>query len=153
MKRPTKKLKKQRLDRSLERDRAKSAHDEVMRVGYEILDEIVCPVVGIKGVWADLTQAELSLYLDSRRREAVRQRKAIITKIARRYGASEYSLAMVWDKPVALVALVAMGRSAYERHEEGKKARPVPNKEAWSLLARMDKRINARRRARQASGD
>lgn len=142
MKKLTKKVKEKRLSRHLERVDLKAAETEVMRVAYEILDEIVCPVVGIKGAWADLTQAEIPLYLDSSKREATRQRKEIITKIAKRYGASEYSLAQVWRQPLALVALVAMGRGVYRRYADGdKKGKAVPPDQAWSYLAYADERL------------
>ena len=114
----------------------------VDKVAYEILDEIVCPVVGIKGVYADITQAEIALYLSDTKREAVRQRKEIIARIAKRYGASEYALSTVWHQPIALVALVAMGKGEYRSYAEGdKKGRAIPAEEAWACLAHTDEHI------------
>ena len=116
----------------------------VDKVAYEILDEIVCPVVGIKGCWADVTQAEIPLYLSDVKREAVRQRKEIITRIAKRYGASEYALSTVWRQPIALVALVAMGQGAYRSYAEGdKEGKAIPAEDAWSHLASTDEHLRS----------
>ena len=122
----------------------KAAHDTVDRVAYEILDEIVCPVVGIRGVWADITRVEISTYLERPGREATRQRKEIITRIAKRYGASEYALAQVWAQPLALVALVAAGRSSYRSYgKDDKKLRELTADDAWKSLAYRDERLRS----------
>jgi len=120
----------------------KSAEDMVTRVAYEILDEIVCPVVGIKDVWADVTKAEIPLYLESQGREATRQRKEIITRIAKRYGASEYAIAQAWRQPLAIVALVAMGRGSFRSYgKDDKKGRELTADDAWKSLAYDDERL------------
>lgn len=111
-------------------------------VAYEILDQIVCPVVGIKGCWADVNQADITCYLSYDKRKAAKQRKEIITRIASRYGASEYMLANVWKKPLVHVALVAMGRGRYVTFKNGsKKGTPVPESDAWVHLAHEDERL------------
>jgi len=132
------------------RESLKQAADHVCEIAYEILDEIICPIVGMKGVWADIFQAEPSLYVSDKKKIAVEQRKKIITKVAKKYGADEYALAQAWRQPLALFALVAMSHSGYIRSSGKGKDRKLTAKDAWEHLAGMDKKL-AKAMARRRS--
>jgi len=135
------------------RDAMSKASDLVIKTAHEILEEIIAPVVGINGVWADVFQAEPSLYVSNQRRKASEQRKKIITKVARRYNAQEYALAHVWRQPLALFALVAMSKSNYMRSDGKDKKRRLTANDAWEYLDYQDKRLArlARERKRGAT--
>lgn len=131
----------------------RKAADRVLKVAYEILDDIIAPTVGIKGIWANLFMAEPSTYLSDKTKVASEQRKKIITKVARRYGAQEYALAHAWRQPIALFALVAMSQSGYVVSEgSGKKTRKLTAKDAWEYLDNEDRKLASERRARAKNG-
>lgn len=136
--------------RTLRSDTRKAA-DLVIKVAFEILDEIICPIVGIRGVWADPFMAEPSLYLTGGRKD-VAKRKKIIIETARRFGSDEYSLARAWRQPLVIFALAAMSKGGYVRSYGKGKERKLTAKDAWELLKHEDERLArlARERKRKA---
>jgi hypothetical protein len=134
----------------LMREKFKEAADHVCDVACEILDEIIAPTVGIEAFYADIFVAEPRLYLSDKKRLAAKQRKKIITKVAKRYGGDEYALARVWDQPLALFAVVAMSRTSYTSSTGDGKIRKHTAKDAWEHLAYCDKILTKSRRAEKA---
>lgn len=134
------------------RKKTKKAADLVLKVAYEILDDIIAPTVGIRGAWADLFLATPSTYLSNATKVAREQRKKIVTEVARRYGGDVYGIAHAWNQPLALFALAALSQSGYVRSEgSGKKTRKLTAKDAWAHLDYEDKRLARERKARAAS--
>jgi len=124
----------------------KHAANLVLDVAEEILDEIIAPTVGIKGVWADFFLATPSTYTSDRRGDAVAQRKKIILAVAKRYDGDVYALARAWRQPLALFAVVAMSQVHYTSSTGKGKSRRPGAKEAWELLAEEDKRLARQRK-------
>jgi len=137
---------KRRPQKVVERLRLRQTADRVLEVASEILDEIIAPTVGIKGVWADFFLATPSTYTSDRRGDAVAQRKKIILAVAKRYGGDVYALARAWRQPLALFAVVAMSQVHYTSSTGKGKSRRPGAKEAWELLTEEDKRLARQRK-------
>lgn len=93
----------------------------VGQIGYDIIDNIISPICGVSGVFADLYLADISIYTDSEE-----QGQEVIKAIYERYkmpidevidvetNKSSYRFSVQDSWPIALIVLLILEEGEYD---------------------------------------
>lgn len=79
-------------------------------ISYEIIDEIISPMCGISGVFADLYLADIVTYADTKELQ-----EKILRKIYRKYNIKKNDVFLNANMPIALLALAVIENGKYKK--------------------------------------